>query len=726
MNIKMLAIKETLAGNWIPDLEKLNILAGKGSHQAYTATTNGLKNSAADAAKKKAAELKAAADAAKALADAEVKRAKAQALSDSKAMVGKSVKEMQNQIAAYRKLRAAGVDANTALELSSNSAFAEYIKGAKITNNMKKEMEAYTQAVREWKIVQEAGLDNGEALIANLNRKRSLIDLQEKLLEMKYTETIANENDALAAQNNAYNLVQIAIEKVNTEKIRSIQDQVDENSYLMDMMVTKEDAINKKYDDQEKVLSNIQKINQDIVSLQKSRVSLADALSRGDISAAAQSIVELRGQNASSSLGEQGETLSAARKQELAALGRVDLETKNKALQLDILKIQHDQILPLEQQSRAIQDMMNTSKNYIASMEEETRLAIQKNNLQFLKDFGMTKTAIENTLSALDLAKNAGVDITKTTFLTNILNASLGSTNDIAKAMDTVKSSVIATMKEIATMRASMGLDALVKADDSVINLAIKAFEIKLKATQDALDALTALYNALILKNTTGGGSDKPKVETKPEVETKPRPGSAWISDGNGGWVKPNKPAGDYGWDDNQGWVKGYYKDEANIPQPTPILTATPPPQGPCGPGLPYYNYYTGTCVATAAEIRPSGASSSSSSSGSNGSGGGKFGLQMLARGGVVPKFFAAGGFARGTDTVPAMLTPGEFIMRKKAVENFGVQNLQNINEGSNSSGTVYNYNLKVHLDGSNLDVNDVATAVMGKIRQVESQRIRG
>ena len=31
------------------------------------------------------------------------------------------------------------------------------------------------------------------------------------------------------------------------------------------------------------------------------------------------------------------------------------------------------------------------------------------------------------------------------------------------------------------------------------------------------------------------------------------------INDGKGGWKQPTKPAGDYGWDDNKGWVKGYY-----------------------------------------------------------------------------------------------------------------------------------------------------------------------
>ena len=52
------------------------------------------------------------------------------------------------------------------------------------------------------------------------------------------------------------------------------------------------------------------------------------------------------------------------------------------------------------------------------------------------------------------------------------------------------------------------------------------------------------------------------------------------------------------------------------------------------------------------------------------------------SRGGEVPTgYFAKGGFARrGTDTIPAMLTPGEFVIKKKAVEKVGVPFLKKIN----------------------------------------------
>ena len=58
------------------------------------------------------------------------------------------------------------------------------------------------------------------------------------------------------------------------------------------------------------------------------------------------------------------------------------------------------------------------------------------------------------------------------------------------------------------------------------------------------------------------------------------------------------------------------------------------------------------------------------------------------AKGGIIYK--ADGGFTpRGTDTVPAMLTPGEFVIQKSAVDSIGVGNLEAMNNGYADGGLV-------------------------------------
>ena len=54
------------------------------------------------------------------------------------------------------------------------------------------------------------------------------------------------------------------------------------------------------------------------------------------------------------------------------------------------------------------------------------------------------------------------------------------------------------------------------------------------------------------------------------------------------------------------------------------------------------------------------------------------------AKGGEVPQYFAGGGQARGSDTIPAMLAPGEFVMRRSAVKQFGADLFSQLNRGIN------------------------------------------
>jgi hypothetical protein len=130
------------------------------------------------------------------------------------------------------------------------------------------------------------------------------------------------------------------------------------------------------------------------------------------------------------------------------------------------------------------------------------------------------------------------------------------------------------------------------------------------------------------------------------------------------------------------------------------------------------------------------------------------------AGGGMVkPSHFSEGGFAKGTDTVPAMLTPGEFVINRDSSKNFAPLLSAINNEGKsftmpvypeisrdyvepNPGGnlyqkndsvglnaqvdnSVYNYSLSVNVEGSNASANDIANVVMNKIKTIESQQVR-
>jgi len=120
---------------------------------------------------------------------------------------------------------------------------------------------------------------------------------------------------------------------------------------------------------------------------------------------------------------------------------------------------------------------------------------------------------------------------------------------------------------------------------------------------------------------------------------------------------------------------------------------------------------------------------------GGGGIGGGLFGFgpRLYANGGMVMPRFSFGGYAMGTDTVPAMLTPGEFVIKKSAVDRIGSATLNKINGyadggivgGSSTSvgDSVYNININVRSD-SNPD--QIAQVVVNQLKRIDSQRIRG
>ncbi len=124
----------------------------------------------------------------------------------------------------------------------------------------------------------------------------------------------------------------------------------------------------------------------------------------------------------------------------------------------------------------------------------------------------------------------------------------------------------------------------------------------------------------------------------------------------------------------------------------------------------------------------------------------------------IAAKGYASGGVVGGVgtaDSEPAMLTPGEFVMKRSAVGKYGVGMMRSLNNGSfvpsmsapaiqqpvssnasvgvsggsNSAvnnSSVYNYSVNVNVSSANAGAQEIANTVMSKIKSVESQRVRG
>jgi hypothetical protein len=95
------------------------------------------------------------------------------------------------------------------------------------------------------------------------------------------------------------------------------------------------------------------------------------------------------------------------------------------------------------------------------------------------------------------------------------------------------------------------------------------------------------------------------------------------------------------------------------------------------------------------------------------------------ATGGFVSSKFAQNKFKIGTDTVPAMLTPGEFVMNKFAVQNHGIGKMQAMNNGQSAGDSVYNYSISVNVR-SESNPDEIARTVIAQIKSVDAQKMRG
>ena len=110
-------------------------------------------------------------------------------------------------------------------------------------------------------------------------------------------------------------------------------------------------------------------------------------------------------------------------------------------------------------------------------------------------------------------------------------------------------------------------------------------------------------------------------------------------------------------------------------------------------------------------------------------------------QGGVVPLFMAAGGLSRGTDTVPAMLTPGEFVINKSSAQSIGYNKLSAMNRmaqggmvqpqylsNGGTSSSAYSTNggdVAAQLAESQASMNKLADA-LGKIPQSIDLNLQG
>ena len=467
-----------------------------------------------------------------------------------------------------------------------------------------------------------------------------------------------------------------------TRPIQALQERSSILSHDLDVMNKAAEAINEKYDKQQEALTKVAEINQQIINQQQQQLGLADALSQGDISAAAKAVQDIRATNASNYATNAQDALQKARENEVGGLrGGVsglsqkqieaeqydisqkvyDLELKKAAVDKEILAIQ-DSIYTLEQSRQVALDAIQVKTDAIAKITFGTLLD-QQNKLKAINDQILPLQSQSDLLAAQITANDRN----------RIIQGQTREEWDL-------------------TLKAAQAAEKLAKGD---LALALAGINSVSGTVKGAWDSIKSSYDAI---------KDKSITITQHIVTTY---GTALgLPDPNAGKTDPN--AGKT--DPNAGKTDPQADAAAKV-SPSALAAGE---SGAIG------------AASIAAQLT---AAAKTAASVSNNTAQGTLNklkkMGFMSSGGMVPKYFASGGMSRGTDTIPAMLTPGEFVMSRYAVDTHGTDKMKAINSGASLGDSVYNYNLSVNVK-SDANPNEIAKTVMAQIKQIDSQRMRG
>ena len=550
--------------------------------------------------------------------------------------------ELKNRVVAMRVLLKLGFDNATATSLAAESATALAIATGQISvkdlKAYKKDMKALTKlqvdAARVQDIAQKTGIEGD---IARAEALGKIVDAQEALIEGQYL-----------------------LEKTALDKQKS------ENDYGLDLIAREEDKVNEVYDKQIESLQKINDLAEKNNALTSTRMSIADALAKGDIAAASSAMQEYRNAKIQQVAKTRMEALQKAKDNAIKSITVTDNKTGKISTREDLEKLNKD------------------IDGKLADIDEKIRLQKEQLSVELKAASGMTTAEVKEFAKTGQLLIDAyGVE----------------AANKMAK-----------------------GLYKTLKGDGDAFNTTIAqgttnliTFIAQLQAARkeaglsDFTGAVPKTPGYLGVPGLNADGTFDPTTAASPNYGSTPTP--------------PSKaPAGSGG--------SGGSKSSASTPT-TPVVKvgtvaiSTSP------------NAIDRAAAATAAAAKKTADAKKAVA---------KIPPWLkFASGGMVPKYMASGGFAKGTDTVPAMLTPGEFVINRKATQEFGpllsainsptfstpksmsssVMGSSGSQTAVNNSKTLYNYNLSVNVSNSNANPNDIARTVINQIKMIEDQRIR-
>jgi hypothetical protein len=576
------------------------------------------------------------------------------------------------------------------------------------------------------------------------------------------------------------------IEMKYERPIKTLQDESNVLSHDLEVMDYKAGKINEKYDKQAEALAEVQKVNESIIRQQEQQLDLADALTQGDISAAARAAQAMRAGNAADFATGQSDALQQSRENEINGLTNANGLTRE---QIEERRWQiSQQIYALENDPArlALQKSIQETKDAIYAIEEAREvklLAIREHEERIYQIEKDKILPLQNAIN-LELTKNLALEY-QLVVLGNIIAA-----ND--------RNRIVAgqTRDQWEEMLAQMTLmDEKLRKE---LKDALDGFNAQSGTAEDIWKRIKDLYDSIKDKTVTitvnyvtngspgDGSTGDGSTGDGSTGDGSTGDGSTGDgSTGNGSTGNGSTGNGSTGGSKSGSVVTGGVSGVNPATTPTPYKStyktitdptakahvksmeanissniaqnstlfaqkiaekkATENAGSVAGQHLADLNRmanaaalakkYDGPEAAKkkaeaaqkaaadkaaaakrAADLKKFGGNASAANSFAN------WGKSKNA-GGLIQRF-AVGGPVIGTDVIPSMLTPGEFVMSRYAVESFGLDNMKAINNGESVGDSVYNYSINVNVK-SDANPDEIAQAVMTNIQRVNSQKLR-
>jgi HD-GYP domain-containing protein (c-di-GMP phosphodiesterase class II) len=511
-----------------------------------------------------------------------------------------------------------------------------------------------------------------------INSKLKNIELRVKIFPEEFVKQgIQKAMDAFNAEENVLNIKFRIKTKADQDLIRETQARISGLNFQADdyeagltRLEDGESAINEKYDNRLEALDKIIAANDRIADQNKEELNIFQMVSRGDIAGAAAGIAQLQQQKARNALEAKKESLQAQRTNELESLTAEVMVNGQK------VRMTRNQI---EENLKSIKEQIfNIEEDILEPAQNRVDLAQQELDRQTASQTILGKTRDEWDLigGEIDLAKTKTTtyiaELQRALNVAKDLEATLAGGGPVVKPEDFPANKKTSTTKQLpaggpggpAGSPAKKTTEQL--RDESMANRQDSFSEFTSAAIKGPSYQEVASYQH-DLSRVRAYESGRGFTMTQDNYQTSKKN----VADFEFVYNKRDRATGEY--------------------YSSPTLAAKMARKA---------GYF-----ASGGMVKP----------------------KYFASGGMaMPKYLAAGGFARGTDTVPAMLTPGEFVVSKYGVENYGVDNLKAINNGTAGANSVYNgYNINVNVK-SNSNPDQIANAVMTQIRQINAQQVRG